>query len=139
MNTFNKSQIFKSAWNLVKSTGAKISDALRSAWAIAKGLITETVVTVDSIIKRANSLGFWDCKVWCKGDKVRIYATGLGKDANVYYELEGTPSNITGGCFKCFTNAGNVGSKWIQNRVADLKSSCELLIKAYELEMGINN
>ena len=36
MSTFNRSEIMKSAWNLVRTAGKSISEALRAAWAKAK-------------------------------------------------------------------------------------------------------
>ena len=42
MATYNKSQIFKNAWALVKSTGKKLSEALKAAWAKAKNTTTMT-------------------------------------------------------------------------------------------------
>lgn len=40
MNTsFNKSQIFKAAWNMVKNAGKSLSEALKAAWAQAKNIL----------------------------------------------------------------------------------------------------
>lgn len=36
---YNKSEIMKNAWRMVKEFGVKISTALRSAWALAKAML----------------------------------------------------------------------------------------------------
>lgn len=41
---FNKSEIFKSAWALVKSTPATLSSALKQAWAEAKAIMSEITI-----------------------------------------------------------------------------------------------
>lgn len=44
---YNKSDIMKNAWNLVKTYGINISIALKSAWALAKALIAAEEHTDD--------------------------------------------------------------------------------------------
>lgn len=50
MATFNKSEILKSAWNLVKTSGLTISEGLRKAWADAKqSLVIPTLTKVQLV------------------------------------------------------------------------------------------
>ncbi|QMW05295.1 hypothetical protein [Spirosoma foliorum] len=79
---FNKSQIFSSAWSIVRSTGKTISQALKSAWAIAKNagknILTTAaakfgVVLPETIYETGSVVG----KVWEKDGKVRLYVRAL--------------------------------------------------------------
>lgn len=49
MKTLNRSEIFKNAWSLVKSTGATLSAALKQAWAQAKGLVVSAAKVYTGI------------------------------------------------------------------------------------------
>lgn len=42
---YNKSEIMRNAWNLVKTYGIKISTAMKSAWALAKAMIKAESMT----------------------------------------------------------------------------------------------
>ena len=44
---YNKSEIMRNAWNLVKSCGLDMSTALKSAWALAKAMILAESHTDD--------------------------------------------------------------------------------------------
>ena len=54
--TFNRSNILKSAWNLVKTAGKSFSEALRQAWAEAKA------PKVDKPVELAKKVLVWDMK-----------------------------------------------------------------------------
>lgn len=44
---YNKREIMRNAWNLVKTYGIKISSAMKSAWALAKAMIEAEKHTDD--------------------------------------------------------------------------------------------
>ena len=54
--TYNKSQIFKNAWTIVKTTGEKLSAALKMAWAKAKNVMTKTMtINIEQFKTTADS------------------------------------------------------------------------------------
>ncbi|TXK52410.1 hypothetical protein FVR03_01450 [Pontibacter qinzhouensis] len=65
---FNKSQIFKAAWSLVKTAGKSLSEALRAAWAMAKQ--PKSIVDIAKEIINSDS---YTVSLWEKGDKKRLY------------------------------------------------------------------
>jgi hypothetical protein len=78
--TFNRSQITKSAWTLVKTQGLSFSEAMKQAWAEAK-LPCRNIISVKS---------------W-KSDKgeVRIYITFSDNKQGTYF-LSGSKYNAKG-------------------------------------------
>ena len=102
---FNLSQIFKSAWTLVKSVGVKISEALKTAWAQAKN--GTVAISIEELATRLGA------KVWAKGDMKRIYMNNVGYNTNkmkttaYIYQVENE--------FKvsCFIDCPTQHSNWI--------------------------
>ena len=47
---FNKSEIFKAAWSLVKTAGKTISEALKAAWAKAKAPVVSGYAKVAEVL-----------------------------------------------------------------------------------------
>lgn len=44
--TYNKSEIFRNAWTIVKTTGKSLSEALKAAWNMAKSPIMEKAIEI---------------------------------------------------------------------------------------------
>lgn len=61
---FNKSEIFKAAWSLVRACSLSISEALSLAWNEAKSYFS---VSTEKIAAFANSLDC--CSAWVNGTK----------------------------------------------------------------------
>lgn len=65
---YNKSEIMRNAWNLVKTYGIKISTALKSAWELAKAMIEADSLT-DAYCGKAKVV----VNDWVKYGKNRTY------------------------------------------------------------------
>lgn len=65
---YNKSEIMKRAWNLVKTANVSISVALKAAWATAKAIISAQLESEECL---------WNNRVkvndWAKGGHNRTY------------------------------------------------------------------
>lgn len=67
---YNKSQIMKDAWNLIKTAGVSLSTALKAAWAKAKAIIKATS-HLDDYCGHAKVIE----NDWVKYGKNRTYIT----------------------------------------------------------------
>lgn len=91
---YNKSNIMKRAWELVKTAGVTISTALKAAWATAKAVIAANEIAADCD---------WNNRVkvsdWAKYGKNRTYvAVRVYTNAwNLKREIKvGYVNNLTG-------------------------------------------
>lgn len=117
---FNKSEIFRNAWSLVKTAGKSLSEALKAAWAKAKNttkaiayiLKNGSTINIPSIGASSKGVEFDIIqKVWEGGDKKRVYiktrfSDGSGADCG-FVDL------ATG---KMFLKSSPV---WIANNIAN--------------------
>ena len=53
MATYNKSNIFKAAWTMVRRYAITLAEALRKAWALAKSPKQEKYVQIEATVVRA--------------------------------------------------------------------------------------
>lgn len=71
---YNKSQIMKTAWTMIKEHGMNRSDAMKAAWAQAKAMVKANEMGENSIFDhyeiKSNS--------WCKYGKNRTYIEMVG-------------------------------------------------------------
>lgn len=56
--TYNKSEIFKKAWNMVKNNGMTISEALKLSWARAKRVV-ENSKAIEAMTRKAYEIKEW--------------------------------------------------------------------------------
>lgn len=79
MTKYNKSEIMKNAWTMVKEVGLTISTALKKAWAIAKGTVKtlkeEMVEKMENLISLASPVMNYriSTKDWSNYGKNRTY------------------------------------------------------------------
>jgi len=80
MTKYNKSNIMKRAWSLVKGIEITLSEALKKAWAEAKELLNK--ITFDGFAKvlipgkedyLESESNYMTFKLWEKGTKKRVY------------------------------------------------------------------
>ena len=87
--TYNKSEIMKRAWELVKKAGKSMSEALKESWAIAKDFGAEIKDWFEA--KLAEELGLprlYFLKIFCgiKETEKAVYAMfNIGHDATGTY------------------------------------------------------
>ena len=67
---YNKSEIMKAAWNLVKTAGMTISAALKAAWASAKAPVEMIGEMKASVVRKLTEMG---ASRWTKGAYDRLY------------------------------------------------------------------
>lgn len=73
---YNKSEIFKNAWAMVKEAGMTLSAALKNAWAIAKGTLKEQMFKkMEMLVSIATPVFNYKvvAKDWVKYGKNRTY------------------------------------------------------------------
>lgn len=73
---YNKSEIFKNAWAMVKKAGMTISAALKKAWEMAKGTIKEQMIAkMEMLVSMATPVMNYRivAKDWVKYGKDRTY------------------------------------------------------------------
>lgn len=79
MTKYNKSEIMKNAWTMVKEAGLTISEALIRAWAIAKGTVKtlkeQMVEKMENLINLASPVMNYRVSVkdWSNYGKNRTY------------------------------------------------------------------
>lgn len=83
MKNFNKSEIFKNAWAIVKNEGMTISEALKKAWEMAK-MSEGMKCAVARFNRYFTNHGYaeivMECKKWMKYGKDRTYVNALAKN-----------------------------------------------------------
>ena len=73
---YNRSEIFKNAWAMVKEAGMTISAALKKAWAMAKGSLKEQMVAkMEMLVSMASPVMNYKVVAnnWVKYGKNRTY------------------------------------------------------------------
>ena len=82
---FNKSEIFKSAWNLVKTAGKSLSEALKAAWAKAKAPVLSLKEKAEAALPklREEYASYIKFNVWEKGEHCRLYVDRKGRAAYI--------------------------------------------------------
>lgn len=72
---YNKSEIFKNAWTMVKEAGLTISAALKKSWAMAKGTVKKMIEKMESLISLASPVMNYRISVkdWSNYGKNRTY------------------------------------------------------------------
>src|SRR5215475_1130830 len=85
MIKYNKSQIFKDAWNLVKTQALNLSQALKQTWANAKkGVVMNKETQINAFCSALVEAGY-SAKIW---KDCRIYLNGMQKGCTAYIELD---------------------------------------------------
>lgn len=101
MKKYNKSEIMKNAWNLVRTLGMTMSEALRKAWADAKTTLEKVVfegfakVIIHKNGKTNPYIGteydsesnYLTFKLWEKGNNRRIYINDYKRRSCGYIDL----------------------------------------------------
>lgn len=94
MKKYNKSEIMKNAWRMVKETGLTMSSALKRAWAIEKGTVKtlkeEMVEKMENLIAMASDVMNYRISVndWVKYGKNRTYLKIIETRNNSKHHVE---------------------------------------------------
>lgn len=89
---YNKSEIMKKAWELVKKAAMTMSAALKQAWAEAKSIIkfeNNMTVEVDGYERELTR--------WTKGGHDRVYINGGSRKGDGYVNLKTGRMVLNGG------------------------------------------
>lgn len=70
---FNRSTIFTTAWNLVKTAGETLSNALKQAWNMAKSIVVSVTDTLKENFIRSQK---FNGKIYGKSGNYSIYVNG---------------------------------------------------------------
>lgn len=100
---FNKSEIFKAAWNLVKTTGKTISAALKSAWEAVRIVKTELEIKLENlgvenfklVAENLNKISDVNFEIWSNYGKVRAYLNFRGTNKNKKTFIDLLTGNVT--------------------------------------------
>lgn len=90
---YNKSEIFKKAWEMVKKVGLTISKALKEAWAMAKAIKTlkeEMIEKMENLVNLASPVMNYKIVVndWVKYGKNRTYLKIVETRNNSKHHIE---------------------------------------------------
>lgn len=85
MKKYNKSEIMKNAWTIVKKFGKKISEALKMAWNLAKAIVEmkENDYEPDGTVTYNFWFGYGKSRAYIKRDWVSKYQNGRGWFVNL--------------------------------------------------------
>jgi len=85
---FNKSEIFKAAWSLVKTAGKSISEALKAAWQMAK----KTMLSFDELVQTVRSEG--DYSEYTHLKNCEEYQAIIDTCESMYPTLQGSEKQV---------------------------------------------
>lgn len=94
MKKYNKSEIMKRAWELVKKVGMTISSGLKKAWEEAKKMAEKVKfknhmeITVDGYTR--------ELVRWTKGDHDRVYINGGSRQGDGFVDIKTGFTNLRG-------------------------------------------
>lgn len=94
MTKYNKSEIMKNAWKMVKEVSLTISEALKKAWSIAKGTVKtlkdEMVEKMENLVSLASPVMNYRMSVkdWSNYGKNRTYLKVIETRDNSKHYIE---------------------------------------------------